>query len=76
MVNTPRDRLKFWKFAHKSIRHEILSKVLSRLIPKRRAEKAILNARVVTGYSPISNQYWHRYNITWALLAAILYFAI
>lgn len=46
MIKNQRERLRFWKFAHKAVRHRYLSKVLSVFMPKKRAEKAIVNARL------------------------------
>lgn len=37
MIKNPRERLRFWKFAHKSIRHRLISRFLSLLLPKYRA---------------------------------------
>jgi hypothetical protein len=46
MIETQREKLRFWKFAHKSIRHRLISKFLAFLLPKKRAEKAIVNAKI------------------------------
>jgi hypothetical protein len=45
MIKTPRERLRFWKFAHKSLRHRLISKIISFMLPKKLANKAIDNAK-------------------------------
>ena len=54
----------------------MFSKILSLLLPKKRAEKAIANAEICKRYSAISNHYWHRYNITKSLLLYWIAFVI
>lgn len=76
MIKNHRERLRFWKFAHKSCRHRLLRNIISHLLPKKRADKAIVNAPIEKNFSAIANHYWHQYNITMSLIQYLIYFAI
>lgn len=76
MIKNSRERLRFWKFAHKSVRHRLITRLLSLLLPKYRADKAKANAKVETNYSAIANHYWHCYNTNISLLQYLIAFVI
>lgn len=76
LIQSEGQKMRFWKFAHKCERHQLVVKVLQAIVPRKRYEKKLSFIVREQHMSSISNEYWYRLTLTKTMLQILLFFTI